>query len=154
MDCRKTFNQFSTFDSHRDHPQGVHSCAPQKERGSFPQARGSGPLFARDENPKKRDNSNADICRKAVDYEFFKTGGNSAEPYCWTAKTANIGTAIRQIPYSTVSSMLEDKTQESSDSLFCFFIGHYVMDQRSGDGRFIGRIKILTITCWKAFSKF
>ena len=27
------------------------------------------------------------------------------------------------------------------------------MDQRSGDGRFIGRIKILTISLWKGFSK-
>ena len=31
-------NQFFTFDSHRDHHQGIHSCAPQRERGSVPQA--------------------------------------------------------------------------------------------------------------------
>ena len=37
--------------------------------------------------------------------------------------------------------------------LFLFSIGHYVVDQRSGDGRFIGRIKILAIGCWKEFSK-
>ena len=28
------------------------------------------------------------------------------------------------------------------------------MDQRSGDGRFIGRIKILAINCWKNFPNF
>ena len=39
--------QFPTFDTHRDHPQGIHPCAPQRERGSVPQATGSGTLFAR-----------------------------------------------------------------------------------------------------------
>ena len=29
-------NQFSSFDSPRDHPQGIHSCATQRERGSVP----------------------------------------------------------------------------------------------------------------------
>ena len=43
-------------------------------------------------------NSDTDICRKAVDYEFGNTGGVSVEFYGWTAKTANFGAAIRQIP--------------------------------------------------------
>ena len=38
-------NQFSTFASPRDHHQGIHPCAPQRERGSVPQATGSGTLF-------------------------------------------------------------------------------------------------------------
>ena len=42
-------NQFSTFDSLRDHPQGIHSGAPRRERGSVPQAALSGTLFARDD---------------------------------------------------------------------------------------------------------
>ena len=37
-------NQFSTFDSPRDHPQGIH------ERGSVPQATRSRTLFPRDDN--------------------------------------------------------------------------------------------------------
>ena len=32
-------NQFSTFDSPRDHLQGIHPCAPQRERGSVPRKR-------------------------------------------------------------------------------------------------------------------
>ena len=88
-------NQFSTFDSPRDRPQGIHSCAPQREQGSVPQATGTATLFARDDK-QNRDNFNADICRKAVDYEFVNTGGFSAEFYGWTAQTANTGTAIRQ----------------------------------------------------------
>ena len=39
-------------------------------------------------------NFNADVCKKAVDYEFIISGGNSTELYGWTAKTANIGTAF------------------------------------------------------------
>ena len=42
-------NQFSTFDPPRNHPQGIHPCAPQKERGSVPRVAGSGTLFARDD---------------------------------------------------------------------------------------------------------
>ena len=91
-DCRKTFfgNQFSTFDSPRDHPQGVHPCAPQRERGSVPQA------------TKQRHYSNADIWRKAVDYEFYNSAGITAEFHGWTAKTADIETSIQQIPQSPI----------------------------------------------------
>ena len=98
-------DHFSTFDSSRDRPQGIHSCAPQRERGSVPQAAGSETLFA-------------DICRKAVDFEFHNTGGLSAELYGWTAKTANFGTSIRQIPKSPIILGLEDSIQKSSDYLF------------------------------------
>ena len=63
-------------------------------------------------------NSNADICKKAVDYEFINTGGYSAEVYGWTAKTANIGTSIRQILYTFYIFMLENKIQEPNDYLF------------------------------------
>ena len=49
---------------------------------------------------------------------------------------------------------LQDTIQKSSDYLFRFSMGSNVMDQRCGDGRFIGRIKILAIRFWKEFSKF
>ena len=79
-------------------------------------------------------NSDTDICRKAVDDEFSNTGGVSAELYGWTAKTANFGAAIRQIPLSPIIHCLEDTIQKSSDRLFGLSIGGHVMDQRSGDG--------------------
>ena len=41
-------DQFSAFDSLRDHPQGIHLCAPQRERGPVPNATGTGTLSARD----------------------------------------------------------------------------------------------------------
>ena len=62
--------------------------------------------------------TNADICKKAVDHEFIIVGGDSAEFYGWTAKTANIGTSIRQIPYTFFILMLEDKIQKPSDYIF------------------------------------
>ena len=42
-------NQYSIYDSLRDHHQGIHPCAPQRQRGSVPKASGSGTLFARDD---------------------------------------------------------------------------------------------------------
>ena len=41
------------FDSPRDHPQGIHSCATQRERGSVPQATGTGTFFTRDDKQSR-----------------------------------------------------------------------------------------------------
>ena len=49
-------NQYSTLDSRRDHPQGIHSGAPQRERGSVPQAAGSETLFARNDKQNRGTN--------------------------------------------------------------------------------------------------
>ena len=46
-------DQFSTFDSLRDHPQGFHRCAHRRERGPVPQATGTGTLFARDDKQNR-----------------------------------------------------------------------------------------------------
>ena len=47
-------NQFSTFDSPRDHHQGVHRCAPLRERGSAPQVtRTNETLFTRDDTQNR-----------------------------------------------------------------------------------------------------
>ena len=93
---------------------------------------------------KSKHNSNADICDKAVD---------STIPVR-TAKTANIRIAIRQIPQSTIVFSLEKTMQNTSHCLFWFSIGSYVVDQRSGDGWFFGRVKILAISLWKDFPNF
>ena len=46
-------NQFSAFDSPRDHHQEIHSCTPQRERRSVPQAAGSVTPFTRDDKQGK-----------------------------------------------------------------------------------------------------
>ena len=101
---------------------------------------------------KWRHNSNADICKKAVDHEFIipSIPQNSLG---WTAKTANFGAAIRQIPYSFIIFVLDDKIQKPSNFFFWLTIGGFVMDQRSGDGRFSAGIKVLAISLWTEFSK-
>ena len=42
-------NQLSTFNSSRNHPQGIHPCATPRETGSVPQAIGAGTFFTRDD---------------------------------------------------------------------------------------------------------
>ena len=58
-------------------------------------------LFRKRCRAEFRHNSIADICNKAVDHESITAGGYSSKFYGWTAKTANIGAALRQIPFTT-----------------------------------------------------
>ena len=46
-------DQFSTFDSPRDHPQGIHHCTTSRETGSVPLAIGLGTLFTRDDKQNR-----------------------------------------------------------------------------------------------------
>ena len=87
--------QFSTFDSARDHPQIIQSDDAQRNRETVPEAGRTKTVHTSEES---RHSSNADICDKAVDFEFYNVGGITAELHSRTAKAANIGIAIRQIP--------------------------------------------------------
>ena len=111
-------NQFSTFDSPRDHPQGIHSCAPQRERGSVPQATGTGTLIARGDKQNTDTIPMPTFARRPSNMSFAIPVDFFAEFYGWTEKTANIGTAIRQIPKSPIILGLEDTIQKSRDYLF------------------------------------
>ena len=91
-------------------------------------------------------NSNADFCVKTVDCQFYNTGGITAELCGRTAKTANVGITIRQIPCSRIILGVEDLSRNTGSKWFWFSFGSYVMDQRSGDGWFFGRAEILTIS--------
>ena len=71
-----------------------------------------------------------------------------------TAKTANVGTTIRQVPKSIIILCVENKIQNTGLKWFRFSVGSNVTDQRSGDGWFLGWAKIFTISTWKRFSKF
>ena len=51
----------------------------------------------------------------------------------------NIGASVWQISHTLNVFMLEDKIPNPGKLLFRFSLGSYVMDQRSGDGRFGGR---------------
>ena len=87
-----------------------------------------------------------------VDHEYTNTA--AAELCGWTAKTADIGIAIRQILSSTLISGFGFTIQKPSYYLFWFSIGGCDQDQRSGDGLFIGWSLTLTSNCLKECSKF
>ena len=69
-----------------------------------------------------------------VDFQLYNNGGFSAEFYGRTAKTANVGTAIRQVPKFLIILGVENKIQNTGLKWFWFSVGGYVVDQRSGDG--------------------
>ena len=112
-------NQLSTFDSSRNHHQEIHHCTTPKETGSVPQAIGTGTSsFARDDERIRKHSSNADICKQACNHEILQSCGYSAEFYGWTAKTADIGTASRQVLCTFYILMLEDEIQKPSEFFF------------------------------------
>ena len=59
-----------------------------------------------------------------------------------------------KIPDTIIIFVLEDVIQNPCEFLFRFSIGSYVMDQRSGDGRFGGWIKIIAINKGYSFPEF
>ena len=79
--------QCFTFDSLRDHPQRIQSDDVQRNRGAVPGAERTKTCHTSEDRQKSRHNSNADIFKKAVDCEFFSTGGVSAHLCGWTAKS-------------------------------------------------------------------
>ena len=138
-------NQFSTFDSPRDYPQKNSVWRRAKKPWSSAWSRKDEELFTQ----VKTDRIKAQFqCRQLQQSRrrwVLQCRWITAEQHCRTAKTASIGTAIRQIPRSTIILGVENTIQKSSDYVFRFSIGSNVMDQRSGDGWFIGRLKILAI---------
>ena len=94
-------NRFSSFDPSQNHHQEIHQCRK-------PTSDWDRDFFRKRWRANWGNNSNADICKKTVDHEFIISGGYSAEFYGWTAKTADIGTAIRQVLCTFLISLLED----------------------------------------------
>ena len=93
-------NHFSSFDPSQNHHQEIHQCRK-------PTSDWDRDLFRKRWRANWGHNSNADICKKTVDHEFIISGGYSAF-YGWTAKTADVGTAIRQVLCTFLISLLED----------------------------------------------
>ena len=58
---------------------------------------------------------------------------------------ADFGSSFRQIPYTSHVWLLAEKNQDWGMWLFTISYGSYAMDQRSGDGRFSGQMKIFVI---------
>ena len=73
----------------------------EERQNQFARAVGTGTSFARDDEQMEGTIPMPMFARRPSTMSSYNTGGNSAEPYGWTAKTAKMGAAIRQIPYST-----------------------------------------------------
>ena len=88
-----------------------------------------------------------EMCKETIDHGFFLSSRRtiSTELRGWSIKTADLGTSIWQIPHTFDVFMSEDKIQNPSKCLFQLSLGGNVMDHRSGDGRFGGRLKITAL---------
>ena len=142
-------NQFSTFDSSQNHHEGIHHCTISRENQCH--KLGTGPLSQE---------MNIEIgalfqCRHLQE-------GHGLRVRCSRWKFRRIFMVGRQ--RQQISELQFDKFL-NSQQLFVWKIRFknqvttcsdfpWEVDQRSGDGRFIGGIKILTTDCWKECSKF
>ena len=149
-------NQCSTFDSSRDHPQGIHRSTTPGATGSVPVHIGTGTSVARGE----------DRIKDTIPMPTFARRPSTMSPLLPVEipQNSKVGQQRQQIselefdkcpdPHSTFLCWKIKKIQQPRDYLFCFSIGGFVMDQRIMDGRFIGRITILAINCRKNFPDF
>ena len=108
-------NQFSMFDSFRDHRQEIHPCAPRRERGSVPQATGTEILFARDDRPWTTSST--------IPVDLPQTH--------MVAQQRQQKVELHFDKFPNPQSFSVWKTQFKNQVTTCsdFSIGHYVMDQ-------------------------
>ena len=106
-------NRFSTFDSPRDLPQRDSCLLPdslQRHREAIP--------HQRTVKASPTDKIMADFCVESDDYQSYNTGGITAELCGRTAKTADVGITIGQIPYSCIVLGVEDPIQNTGIQWF------------------------------------
>ena len=94
-------NPRSTLESLLIPYQGTHPFITPSAASEAP-ALTSTETCGKRERKNRKHNSNADICKKAADHELLYSCGYSEEFCGWAPKTADIGTATRQIPYSII----------------------------------------------------
>ena len=147
-------NQLSTFDSSPNHRQGIHCCTTPIETGSVPQAIGTGTCFARDEERIKGTIPMPTIAKKPSTMSSFILPHIPQYSVVGQQRQQTSELQFDRFPSPQSFLMLEEKIQKPGDFLFWFCIVGHVMDQRCGDSRFTGWIKILATNCWTEFSKF
>ena len=155
---RKTFfgNQFSTFASPRDFPQRIQSDGVQRNREAVPsdlQSKVKTSLTSKDGQnygtiPMPM------FASRPLTTSCTTSGGLPAETRGRRAKTLNFGITTRQIPLSIIILGVENKIQNTGLKWFWFCVGSYVMDQRSGEGWFLGWANIFTVSFWNVFANF
>ena len=112
-------NNFSTFDSPRDHPQGIDSSAPQRERGSVPQAtRTNESLFTRDDKQNR-----GTIPMPTFASRPLTTGSTIPVDFPQNSMVGQLRQQISELQFDKFLHpqsflVLEDTIQKSSDYLF------------------------------------
>ena len=87
-------------------------------------------------------NSNADVCDKTFDYEFFKKLVDIPQNYVVGQQRQQISELqFDRFPDPSSFLVWGNKIQNTGLKWFWFFVGSHVMDRRSGDGRFGGWFK-------------
>ena len=152
LDYRKVFleNKFSTFESPRDHPQRIQCDNAQRNREAAPKAGKTKTIHTSEDR---------------------QNHGTIPMPTFATKPLTTSSTLLVELRCTTWSDSKDSKYRNcnSTNSLihnrfWCgntiqnssdwFSIGCSVVDQRSGDGWFFGRVKIPAISLWKGFSNF
>ena len=84
---------------------------------------------------------------RTVSQKFIRLQGGKIFKGLWgrPIKTADFGSSLWHIPYSTNICLLEDKIQNWGMYLFTISYGSYAMDQRSGDGWISGWSQIFAL---------
>ena len=147
-------NQISTFDSPKDYPQRIQSDDVQRNRESRPWSREGRRLVTQ----VKTDKIKAQFqCRQLQQGRWQRV-----LQYRWNYRRCALSDSkdSKKRNCNSTNSLIhnrflgvENSIQNPSRYLFWFSIRCYVVDQRSGDGWFFGRVKILAISLWKGFSK-
>ena len=101
-------NQFSTSDSPRNHPQRIQSDDVQRNRETVPEAGRTKTIHTSDDRLNQGTIPVPTFATKPLTTMFYNAGGITAELHGRTAKTANIGIAIQQIPLSTIVFSVEN----------------------------------------------
>ena len=110
-------NPRSTLESLQILYQGIHQFAIPSVAGEAPALISKGKPVAREDERKGSTIPMPTFARRPPT-ELLCSCGYSTEFHGWAAKTADIGTSIRQIPYSILIFVLEDKIQKPGDNLF------------------------------------
>ena len=109
-------NQFSTFDSPRDHPQRILSDNVQRNQDAVPEAGRTKTVHTSEDRLNYGTIPMPTFAPRP--WMFYNAARITAELHGRTAKTANIGIAFRQIPHSTIVFGVENSIRKSSDYQF------------------------------------
>ena len=144
-------NQFSTFDSPRDHPLGIHSCATQRERWTVPQATGT--FVTRDDKQNSGAIPMPTFARSPSTIEFYNTGGGSGDFVVGQQRQQISELQFDKIhnPQSFLVWKIRWRNQVTTCSDFQSEALLWMKDVEMVDS--LQELKILAIRIWKEFSK-